>query len=905
MMRNYMNAGTLLTVLLALAAIDACASNTSEHFPESAAQRDMAPGEAGPGIDDMQAPPGVDPVLFAELKAGLKAALLDAGVDRYVSAAPSGAKNAVADLLLARVDDTTATATWTYRNAGDYNQDSEVGGSDITPIALHYRKTAESADWALAQLADGDINGEVNAADIAPIAANYQSTLSAYSVQMTSTPDEESSWTEVALAEFSGSTVPDGGGKRQFSIELPAVAGQTFRVVPLSGAVAGTPGLPYDYDGTGGKPVMPFEEREQIMDEIQAELVEVLQQFTELPMDERIEARAAAMVTFMEGLDGLEDPYVSGGSAWANFSDGRPLVVNTNREFVNESEANSLPADPPAGQDGKETSTIHPQGRLALLLDGTAGQGIPTDHAEIIPGLTASGYQVVRKTMTIDELLNVGGESPVSIVHIDSHGEKGKEGGFQLVSATPVTKENDETYIDLHRDLSLFYGLNAGGKYYGLTDTALADIEWGLAPGALVYLNCCHSGTDSAAAFRQRLIDLGAATVLGWNDPVGNDAANARMLQIYDDALGLDSLERGTRYELDYKHPIDSPPMRPFSLQEIMDYKGNHDAVAALFDRDVLLLTTGSNAVLAPSIRRFEILEPAATPEGPSAPHTILRLFGEFGTLGESLKLPKVWIGEQELLLEEFPYSGSISAILPSGVSGPIQVGFGDGDGAIRSNKANITEWHGQFNMTLQSPGGIIIGNSGEGTITYNLVFDIHMRADVRKTRLKPGDTPVVPPTSDLYFMPDSSVSYSISGTLADYDFVPGATYTESGSGEFDFKAVDFPIIKFEDHGTHMAGFVRAAENGAIPKLLLTSRLRWMPVDITKYYPATGEEFDSGTLTMELGFGPDSGDRIELLLNEDYSIVPGTIEYESLYGPVTTTWDSIPAVNPPDPEHGV
>ena len=225
MMRNYMNAGTLLTVLLALAAIDACASNTSEHFPESAAQRDMAPGEAGPGIDDMQAPPGVDPVLFAELKAGLKAALLDAGVDRYVSAAPSGAKNAVADLLLARVDDTTATATWTYRNAGDYNQDSEVGGSDITPIALHYRKTAESADWALAQLADGDINGEVNAADIAPIAANYQSTLSAYSVQMTSTPDEESSWTEVALAEFSGSTVPDGGGKRQCGCRQPAECG--------------------------------------------------------------------------------------------------------------------------------------------------------------------------------------------------------------------------------------------------------------------------------------------------------------------------------------------------------------------------------------------------------------------------------------------------------------------------------------------------------------------------------------------------------------------------------------------------------------------------------------------------------------------------------------------------------
>ncbi|MEZ5337081.1 MAG: hypothetical protein R3F46_02360 [bacterium] len=905
MLRNINNAGSLMTVVLALATLAACAGNTTRHFPETSPQRDLSPGQAGLEIDDLQAPPGVDPVLFAELKSGLKAALLAEGGDRFISAAPTGVRNAVADLTLQRVDDTSATAQWSYLNAGDYNQDSEVGGSDITPIALHYKKTAASPDWLLAQLADGDVNGEVNAADIAPIAANYLSTISAYSVQMTTTPGEESSWTEVAQAGFSASTVPDGGGRRSFSIDIPAVAGQTFRVVPLSGATAGVPGLPYDYDGTGGKAVMPYEERALIMDDVQAELIEVLQQFTGLSPDERSAAHAAAMVSFMEGLAGLEDPHVSGGSAWATFSDGRPLVVNTNREFENESEANSLPADPPPGQDGRDTSTIHPQGRVALLLDGTAGQGIPSDQDAIVPGLTASGYQVVRRTMTIDELLNVGGESPVSIVHIDSHGEKGQAGGFHLVSATPVSKENDETYIDLHRDLSLFYGLNAGGRFYGLTDTALADIEWGLTPGALVYLNCCHSGTDAAAAFRQRLLDLGAATVLGWNDPVGNTAANARMLQLYDDALGLDSIERGTRYVLDYKHPIDSPPMRPFSLQEIMDYKGNFDSDAAIFNRDVLLLTTGTDAVLAPSLRSFWIMEPAITPDGPSAPYTILRLSGEFGTLGESLKLPRVWVGEQELELVDFPFSASISAILPPGVTGPIQVGFGDGDGAIRSNRANITEWHGQFNMTLESPGGIIVGNSGEGTITYSLVFDIHMRADVRKTRLQPGDTPVVQPISDVYFMPDSKVSYSISGTLTNYDFIPGATYTESGTGEFDFKAVNFPIVKFEDHGTHMAGLVRAAEDGAMPKLLLTSSLRWMPVEITKYYPATGEETDSGMLTMDLGFGPDPGDRIELLLNEDYSIVPGTIEYESLYGPVTTTWESIPAVNPPDPEHGV
>ena len=242
---------------------------------------------------------------------------------------------------------------------------------------------------------------------------------------------------------------------------------------------------------------------------------------------------------------------------------------------------------------------------------------------------------------------------------------------------------------------------------------------------------------------------------------------------------------------------------------------------------------------------------------------------------------------------------------MPPGVSGPIQVAFGDGDGAVRSNRANITEWHGQFNMTLESPTGTIIGNSGVGTITYDLVFDIHMRADVRKTRSAPGDEPVVQPNSDVHFMPDSSVSYSISGTLTDHDFVPGATYSESGSGEVDFKAVEFPIIKFEDHGTHMAGYVRAEENGAMPKLLLTSTLRWMPVSVTEYHPGTGEEYDSRIFTMRLGYGPDNGDRLELPLNEDYSIAAGSFEYESAYGSVTTTWDSIPAVNPPDPNHGV
>ena len=628
MVRNCTVTSYLLTAFLALIALGACAGNSNEHFPASSSQSDIAADDAVLEIEGLQPPEGVDPELFAELKSGLIDSLAGQGKDRFVSTAPSGSKNAVDDLWLERVDATTATAHWTYINVGDYNQDSEVGVADITPIAQHYRKTPESPDWGKAQLADGDSNGEVNAADISQIAANYRSTVSAYSLQMTTTPEEESSWTEVMLADFDISTEPDGGGKRQFSIEVAAEAGQSFRVVPMSGAAAGVPGLPYDYDGEGGTPTMPFEERDEIMDEINTELLQVLGQFMELPLDERIEKRAEAMVTFLEGIEDVVDPHVFGDCAWATFSDGRPLVVITNRESQNESEALGMTEELPEEENQKQTSIIYPQGKTALLFDGTQGQGIPTLQYKIVPGLEARGYDVVQKSMTIDELLNVGGEKPVSIVQIDSHGVISGNGGFHLVSSTPVSQENDEAYIDFHNDLSLFYGLDSGGKHYGLTDSALADIEWGLTPGAVVFLNCCNGGTDQASSFRERLLELGAATVLGWDSSVDNNAANVRMLQLYDDALGVDTIEISNWLLGNYADSVDTPKMRPFSLQSIMNHKGNNDLAWAAGGRDVRLHIFGADSVLAPSISRFWILEPAATPDGPSAPYTLLRLSG-------------------------------------------------------------------------------------------------------------------------------------------------------------------------------------------------------------------------------------------------------------------------------------
>jgi hypothetical protein len=151
--------------------------------------------------------------------------------------------------------------TWTYASKGDYDQNSEVGVSDITPIGIHLHKTTQSPTWAAAQCADGDGNGEVAVTDLQPIGANYRKSITAYQVKGGSSETGPFSNDEPVMFNSNTFPIPEGGGFRQFSYTVDtAVDGAYYVVVPLDGSTESTAvsnAVQYHAQGGGGSQPPP------------------------------------------------------------------------------------------------------------------------------------------------------------------------------------------------------------------------------------------------------------------------------------------------------------------------------------------------------------------------------------------------------------------------------------------------------------------------------------------------------------------------------------------------------------------------------------------------------------------------------------------------------------------------
>ena len=209
-------------------------------------------------LESAPVPAGVDAELWAGLVRELASVVSAADGDRAVSTPPTGERNAVSDLHI--VDDGGMYLAWTYRCAGDYNQDSLVTVSDLTPVGIYYGATAGSEDWGSARAADGDGNGVITVSDITPIGQNYNAATVLYNIYSSTDPADcpadaaapnGPGTTYLSSAAFNDQPVGQGG-RREFSalVETP-LAGEYYWVRPSDGTSSGAPSNATSRNGRG------------------------------------------------------------------------------------------------------------------------------------------------------------------------------------------------------------------------------------------------------------------------------------------------------------------------------------------------------------------------------------------------------------------------------------------------------------------------------------------------------------------------------------------------------------------------------------------------------------------------------------------------------------------------------
>lgn len=195
-------------------------------------------------IAAMPCPPGVSVELWDILTAELTTQ-----IEKHASASPLVAGPPLDDLSI--VDDLSAVEQplgsvrlrWSYKNTGDYDQNSETNISDLTPIGRHFNKTPASGDWNQASTADGDLNHEVNISDITPIGRCFRQTVTEYWVEFNASGAPGSVFEHRDSVSFDQGE-PNANDWLTFDHTLSLGQSGYYRVVPYYFEERGIPGTP-------------------------------------------------------------------------------------------------------------------------------------------------------------------------------------------------------------------------------------------------------------------------------------------------------------------------------------------------------------------------------------------------------------------------------------------------------------------------------------------------------------------------------------------------------------------------------------------------------------------------------------------------------------------------------------
>ncbi len=230
----------------------------------------------------LETPPGVNPDFFAELKSAFEEMLTSLYDENGNPVGKAVSGLSVPEMTKAWAASCKQTPggelslTWLGRHTGDYDLNSEVNVSDITPLGIHFGGLTDFDEEGLpvesgvnehmAQV-DGDSNGEINISDITQIGLNFASLTLGYRVYLGHSADGVNfTW----LADY----IPDPGGDETVSAPFNSNTGQgevlhyslTFgqptipegetlymRIVPFDGSTEGLELIIPAYDGPHAK----------------------------------------------------------------------------------------------------------------------------------------------------------------------------------------------------------------------------------------------------------------------------------------------------------------------------------------------------------------------------------------------------------------------------------------------------------------------------------------------------------------------------------------------------------------------------------------------------------------------------------------------------------------------------
>ena len=575
-------------------------------------------------------------------------------------------------------------------------------------------------------------------------------------------------------------------------------------------------------------------------------------------------------------------------SVWARYSDGTALVVFSNRRPDGSVSAEARPRWRTllAGLRGRArrgwsdliqqasaalvapaaaaapSTVVLPKGNVALTVNVNGYGG--SASSLFVSEMNKAGYSATQKSGTVADFRGI---SDVAVLHVSTHGAIfstqdgtddyaiGTGEPFPSACFDPGCDANTSDRMARLLDIGV-YPDKADAPYY-IVRSGFVKRYWKLKPNAVVFLDACGSMFNGPLedAMRTAIKDAGAISIVGWSSPVSIGGAQSVLLYLFDRMLGANSYQP------------ESPPQRPFSVPEVVDYMTSIGRNLDPTPKDpkkvaqLQLKQYGPDAsIIVPSIQNIVVQEDEKR----------LIVYGQFGPVPGTAKIDT---------LDRTPMWGSdgMTIDLPinsSGSSGPITVYGPDGQ---MSNAVPLTEFNGTMTLTrklsttLGSPAFVDVADCTK----------LHFRADVHSYRSAPGATPTDGSMSIENFAPDIVCTWKMTGS--------DALKSVNDSGQLPWSdnshSVPPPFI-------NARGTVAGGNSHSLTFTDLTCRAN---ADMVVTDPVTGQQtHTNGPMFCLLGTEP-----MTITLQNDFSFIEQTLT-------VPTTIDSatlkihFDTVSPPD-----